>query len=95
MVEIEMPMKEYTFLKEYYDDISRYIIRMEYHIEDVVLHIRNEKFNDFRLDYNSMIVRKGMTNSETFTDIGLRLHRIYDMYIYPAEAELQGNGDLL
>ena len=84
MIKIEMPMEEYTFLKQYYDDLDRYIVRMEYHIRDIVLHIRDDRFNEFRLDYNSMIVRKGTENDETITPTGHRLNHIYETYILPS-----------
>ena len=84
MIKIEMPMEDYTFLKQYYDTMDRYIVRMEYLIEDIILHIQNERFNEFRLDYRSMIVRKGTDSSEVLTPEGVRMTRIYEDYVLPA-----------
>ena len=84
MIKIEMPMNEYTFLKQYYDDLDRYFVNIEYHIKAIVLHIREERFNEFRLDYNSMIVRKCTENDETITPAGLHLNHIYETYILPS-----------
>lgn len=90
MIKIEMPTDEYMFLKQYYDDLDRYIVRMDYHVKDVVLHIMDDRFNEFRLDYNSMIVRKGVENDETVTPLGLRLKRIYKEYVQPVMETYDG-----
>ena len=84
MIKIEMPMEDYTFLKQYYDDLDRYIVRMEYDIENIVLHIQNERFNEFRLDFNSMIVRKGTEEGDILTPEGIRMNRILQEYVLPS-----------
>ena len=84
MIKIEMPMEDYTFLKQYYDDLDRYIVRMEYAVDNIVLHIQNERFNEFRLDFNSMIVRKGTEEGDILTPEGVRMTRILQEYVLPS-----------
>lgn len=81
MVSIEMPLKDYTFLKKHFDDIDRYIIGITYLEKDVIFDIQDQKFEEFKLDYKSMIVRKGLVGKVSVNDIGVRMNHIYDNYI--------------
>ena len=83
MVSIEMPLKDYTFLKKYFDDIDRYIIGIRYLEKDVIFDIQDQRFEEFKLDYRSMIVRKGYEGRVSINDIGVRMNHIYDYYIEP------------
>lgn len=83
MIIIEMPIKDFTFLKQHYDDIDRYFVSLSYSQDDVSFEIQNEKLDNFLLDYRSTVVRKGSENEQTINDIGVRLNYIYDEYIRP------------
>ncbi|MBR4162900.1 MAG: hypothetical protein IKR11_05205 [Solobacterium sp.] len=85
MVSIEMPLKDYTFLKKYFDDIDRYIIGIRYLEKDVIFDIQDQRFEEFKLDYRSMIVRKGYEGRVSINDIGVRMNHIYDCYIEPTD----------
>lgn|GEM_PF-2998767 len=91
MVEIELPAKEYRFLKSVYDNMSNYLMRVEDHVDTVVLCIFDERFKEFRLDFRSTIVRKGTVDKEAYNDTGLRLISIYQKYVQPVEDELLEN----
>ena len=82
VIQIEMPLKDYTFVKTNYDGLERYVVRIQYMGEDVVFDLQNEKFEDFLLDYQSMMVRKGIDDHQ-FNDIGIRLNQIFNDYISP------------
>lgn len=83
MISIEMPIKEFTFFKQYYDTIDRFVVRVSYSKENVVFEIPEDKFDDFVLEYRSVIIRKGTDGKEAISDIGLRLSRIFNSYILP------------
>lgn len=89
VIQIEMPMKDYTFIKNNYDGLDRYIVRIQYMGEDVSFDLQNEKFEDFLLDYQSMMVRKGTDENHSLTDTGLRLNQIFNDYISPVLDELR------
>ena len=73
MIRIEMPLKDYQFLKKYYDDLDKCIIGIAYGQKHVEI--------DITQGYNSMILRKGLDGAERYSDIGVRMRDIYDMYI--------------
>ncbi len=81
MIRIEMPLKDYQFLKKYYDDLDKCIIGIAYGQKHVEIDIMNSRFLDFTQGYKSMILRKGLDGAERYSDIGVRMRDIYDMYI--------------
>ena len=83
MVYIEMPTKEFTFLRSYYDNFDNYVTRVSYGNETVTFEIIDDKFDAFVLEYRSMIIRKGTDGHEAISDVGLRLSNIYNSYILP------------
>ena len=78
-----MPLKDYSFIKKNYDGLERYIIRIQYMGEDVSFALQNEKFEDFLLDYQSMMVRKGSDDKHSLNETGMRMNQIFNDYISP------------
>ena len=87
MIRIEMPIKDYSFVKHQFTNMERYLIHVVYSREKVLFEIPEEKYPDFLLDYRSTIMRKGTIGKEAYNDIGLRLTDIFNTYINIDEAD--------
>ena len=87
MVSFEVSAKEFLFLKQTVETMTKYIVRTVYNGEDVLFDIPEKSLNDFLLDYRSFYVRKGLQNEEEINDTGVRLNRIYEEHIEPVLKE--------
>ena len=81
MVEIEMPIKDFSFLRKEFSNIDNYLVHLTYSEEEVYFEIPDDKYNSFIIDYRSTLIRKGTDGKETFNEIGVRLNNIFTKYI--------------
>ncbi len=81
MVEIEMPIKDFSFLRKEFSNIDKYLVHLTYSEEEVSFEIPEDKYNDFIIDYRSTLIRKGTNGKESFNETGVRLNNIFNEYI--------------
>lgn len=81
MIRIEMPLKDFSFLRKEFEKLDDYLIHLSYSKDEVTFEIPNEKYDAFILDYRSAIVRKGTDGKENFNDVGVQLNNIFNTYI--------------
>ena len=81
MVEIEMPIKDFSFLRKEFSNIDNYLVHLTYSEEEVYFEIPDDKYNSFIIDYRSTLIRKGTDGKEAFNEIGVRLNNIFTKYI--------------
>ncbi len=85
MVQYELPLKDFLFVKKNYDNLDDYVVRTAYLPETVIISILDDKLDGFLLGYRSAVTRKGMANRESYNETGVRLNRIYYEYIVNKE----------
>ena len=76
-----MPIKDFSFLRKEFSNIDNYLVHLTYSEKDVYFEIPEDKYNDFILDYRSVLIRNGTEGKESFNETGVRLNSIFTKYI--------------
>ena len=84
MIHITLPVDDYTFIRNYFDDLDSYQVGLNYSQDSVTFDIQNEKVNDFVADYHASVMRHGLKDEASFDDVGVRMNQIHLLYFEPA-----------
>lgn len=76
-----MPSKEYFFLKDKFSILDHYVINVAYTKDEVSLDFLDNKKEQFKVEYQSLIKRVGLNGKESFNETGVHLNNIYEQYI--------------
>ena len=88
MLHFTLPVKDFTLIRNHFDELDEYMVGLYYSADSVTFDIQDEKINDFLADYNASIMRYGIKDEASFNDIGVRMNQIQLMYFEPAIQQL-------
>jgi len=82
MMRVKLPYKDYQFLKKQFDGLERYVVSTQYTLDEdksVILDIMSSAWPEFRLEYRSMMMRKGK-DGEFLNPDGRHMADLYNIY---------------